>query len=384
MPATASVADLVDRRAERLEEAAQRHVLAERHAADLVVAARDLAVGRHDDLGVGDPAGLAGHVLGDADGERHAEAARLGGDRLELLARREVGGVDDVLRPQHEVERRRRARSSRVASRCRSVTTRVGTSSALVPCSPPPCTAMTSSVRPVSLPRGATTASSAIAGAVGDAAERQPVRPRGRPRRSGAEGEADLHDDPRDQDHAADAGDAGERPADLADAEAGERHAAEREREAHRLDQRVGGRAADDAPPAGSARSSAATPWNEAKITHDDDVARGSSAATSSRCPSPSQAKPKSTPCHQRVARPGDAPRAISNSAMPTNASGHQPHGGIASATRNPPPSASAGRPTRAARGAGWSTVGLCAQRCSTSSLVHRDVRDVSVSPVHQ
>ena len=35
------------------------------------------------------------------------------------------------------------------------MTTRVGTSSALVPWRPPPCTAMTSSVRPVSLPRGA-------------------------------------------------------------------------------------------------------------------------------------------------------------------------------------------------------------------------------------
>ena len=96
---------LVDRRPERLEQATQGHVLAERDAAHLVVAAGHFAVGGDDDLGVGDPTGLAGHVLGDPDRERDAEPRRLGGDELELLAGREVDGVDHVLRPQHEVER---------------------------------------------------------------------------------------------------------------------------------------------------------------------------------------------------------------------------------------------------------------------------------------
>ena len=43
-----------------------------------------------------------------------------------------------------------------VASRCRWVTSDDGTSSADVPCSPPPCTAATSSVCPVERPDGAT------------------------------------------------------------------------------------------------------------------------------------------------------------------------------------------------------------------------------------
>ena len=78
------VGDLVDGGAERVEQSAQRHVLAERHAADLVVAARHLAVGSDDHLGVGEPVVLAGHVLGDADRDRHAEAGRLAGDGGEL------------------------------------------------------------------------------------------------------------------------------------------------------------------------------------------------------------------------------------------------------------------------------------------------------------
>ena len=85
-----------------------------------------------------------------------------------------------------------------------------------------------------------------------DARERRPVRFTRRDRLDDrADGEADLQHDPREQDHATDPGDADERSADLADAHAGERHAAEREREAHRLDERVGGRSSEHAPPAG-------------------------------------------------------------------------------------------------------------------------------------
>ena len=64
-----------------------------------------------------------------------------------------------------------------------------------------------------------------------------------------AEGEADLEHDPGEEDDAADADDAGERAGRLGDAQAGERNAAERPREAQRLDERVGERPADRAPP---------------------------------------------------------------------------------------------------------------------------------------
>ena len=50
----------------------------------------------------------------------------------------------------------------RVASMWRAVTSALGTSSAEVPCSPPPCTAATSRVSPVAWPRGATDASTAM------------------------------------------------------------------------------------------------------------------------------------------------------------------------------------------------------------------------------
>ena len=77
--------DLVDRRAERLEQAAERHVLAERHDPHLLVAAGDLAVGRDDHLGVDERAvarvGRELRVDRDADRERHAEPRRLGRDQ---------------------------------------------------------------------------------------------------------------------------------------------------------------------------------------------------------------------------------------------------------------------------------------------------------------
>ena len=64
-----------------------------------------------------------------------------------------------------------------------------------------------------------------------------------------AEGDADLQHHPRDEDHAPDAGGCGERSGRLGDAEAGEGHAAEREREPQRLHERVGERADDHRPP---------------------------------------------------------------------------------------------------------------------------------------
>ncbi len=62
------------------------------------------------------------------------------------------------------------------------------------------------------------------------------------------EREPELEDQPGDEDDTAEAGDVEERAADLRDAERGERHAAEGEREAQRLGEGVGGGAADHPP----------------------------------------------------------------------------------------------------------------------------------------
>ena len=65
-----------------------------------------------------------------------------------------------------------------------------------------------------------------------------------------AEGETALEHDPGEQDDTTDADDSGERTGRLGDSQAGERHPTERPREAQRLDERVGERPTDRAPPA--------------------------------------------------------------------------------------------------------------------------------------
>ena len=217
----------------------------------------------------------------------------------------------------------------------------LGTSSARVPCSPPPWTAAMSRVAPgVAAARSddgqhehhddaggrrrtpASPASPAPAPAVDDRAER----------------EADLEHDPRQQDHAADAGHAEQRTADLADAEAGQRHAAEREREAQRLDERVRGRATDHAASARSARRARRRPWKRGEDQRRRRCSPGTVSCHIQPMPMAQPAEPEQrTPRHQR----GGACRArrrgtSSNSATPTNASGQHPHGGIDRATTNP------------------------------------------------
>ena len=123
-------ADLVDGRTQRFEHAAQRDVLAERHSTDLLVPVDDVAVRGDHDLRV-DEALAVGGVLGDADGDRRADARGLGGDVLVVQRVLERGDVDRVLRPQHEVDPASSGIVA-VASRCRCVTSDDGTSSALV------------------------------------------------------------------------------------------------------------------------------------------------------------------------------------------------------------------------------------------------------------
>ena len=86
-----------------MEEAAHRHVLAERHTAHLVVAVEHLALGGDDDLRVGEVVAV-GRVLGDAHRERRTDARRLRGDRSQFGAALEGGDVDDVLRPHHQID----------------------------------------------------------------------------------------------------------------------------------------------------------------------------------------------------------------------------------------------------------------------------------------
>ena len=112
-----------------------------------------VAVGRDDHLGI-DDAPAVGRVLGDSDGERHAEACGLGRDRW-ASSSGEAVRVDRVLRPQHEVETASSGSMVAVASRCASVTTGDGTSRRGCPAHP----ALNGGdriVSPVALPVGAT------------------------------------------------------------------------------------------------------------------------------------------------------------------------------------------------------------------------------------
>ena len=144
----------------------------------------------------------------------------------------------------------------RVASRCRSVTTRLGTSSARVPCSPPPCTATTSTI---------------LTGA------RAPRRHQGQhhdhhagPERQGGRAvePSPPHPVAINRCAATDTcstnqvsritpptrANAGERATDLRDAQRRQRHAAEREAHPPRFDQRVGGGPGHQRRPARRAR----------------------------------------------------------------------------------------------------------------------------------
>ena len=219
-----------------------------------------------------------------------------------------------------------------------------------MPCCPPPWTAAMSRVAPVSVPRGATSASTittttpAAAPNAGQSRRCAGVRSTHR-----AEREAELEHDPRQQDHAADPGHDDQRPAGLADAHAGQRHAAERPREAQRLDERVRRRAPDD-PPAPGRRD------ERGEAVEAGEHQRRGDVAGHGELPHPAHAHgqppERRTGTRATSGRRGDGstPSDSSNRATPTNASGQNPHGGIDRATRNPAPSASAGWASRLRR----------------------------------
>ena len=89
---------------ERLDQAAQRHVLAEGHAVDLVVAVDDVAVGLEGDRGVEE---VVGPVVLDHPGDQGGvQAAGLVGELVALGIVGQRVDVDHVLGPDHEVDRR--------------------------------------------------------------------------------------------------------------------------------------------------------------------------------------------------------------------------------------------------------------------------------------
>ncbi len=243
--------DLVEWCTERIEQSAQRHVLAERDAPDLVVATGDLAVRCDDDLGVGEPVGLPRDVLRDADGDRHAEAASLRSDGLELGATGEVGHVHDVLGPHDEVELVVGLdRASRLeVPLCHDRAGHVVGASAL----------LTASLNGGDVEEHASPAAPRRHGAEHDDCaggeqpsdgetpiDEHPAESSGQdPERA-----ADLEHDPRQQHDAADTNDAGEWAGRLGDAQAGQRNAPEGPREPQCFGERVGARPADRAPPA--------------------------------------------------------------------------------------------------------------------------------------
>ena len=155
VPATRVARHLVDRSAERLQQAAHRHVLAERHAPHLLVAAADRAVGQHDDLRV-DERVPADRVFGDADDDRGAEPLRLGRD----LGRARRSSRRWRRRSRSRATRRGRDRAPAFEWRRGGARRRHAALVLLarVPCGPPPCTKATSMLRPVGVPSGATTA----------------------------------------------------------------------------------------------------------------------------------------------------------------------------------------------------------------------------------
>ena len=223
------------------------------------------------------------------------------------------------------------------------MTTSLGTSSALVPCSPPPWTAAMSRNSPVPRPRrdqaedddgrGGEQPSRREADLGGRVAEAADQR---------TEGDPDLEHDPGEQDDTADANDAGDRCGGLGDPEAGERNPAEWPHEAQRLGQCVGEWSSDRAPPrpaspARRRRGRARRPFVAAKYP-------GAVSCHIHAIPVASQAKAKTNPSRKRRRRDGRSPTASSKTAMPMNASGHHPHGGSARATRRPPARATSAR----------------------------------------
>ena len=291
------VGHLVDRRAERLEQAAQRHVLAERHPPHLVVAADDRRpYGVTTTWALMNAPRPSGDVLGDADGDRHTEPARLGRDRGVLGAGLEVVDVDDVLRPDDEVEVGVGLDRAAVASRWRSVTSRLGTSRALVPCSPPPCTAaIVERSAGVVAARGdhgdgddeherhhGGDAAAAASGRTARHASRLDAAP---PR-----AHADLEHDPREQDHAPDRGRCRQRAAGLGDAEAwraARRRTGTRTATPRPACGRAGG---DDRPPHARSSSARRVPGRSARRRRASRVTTGGDVARHGELPHPAHA----------------------------------------------------------------------------------------------
>jgi hypothetical protein len=242
--------DLLDRCAERIEDAAQRHVLAERHPAHLHVLVDDVAAGSDDDLGV-DP-----RILGDTDSEWRVQAIGLGDDVEIHVGSVEHRDVDRVLGPEDEVEIGvvgDRSGRGEVAlgdqARRHLECTRALLATAL-------------DGGDVQLLAGVLSAGSHDAqhqdrddGEQRDRAVRSATGPRPEParecrdtRRRARQREPQLEHHPGQQDDAADPDHAHQRAADLRHAHRGERDPTEREREPHRLDQRMS-RWSPDHPP---------------------------------------------------------------------------------------------------------------------------------------
>ena len=226
VPAHGVAGHQVGGRAERLEQPAQRHVLAERDPAHLVVAAGDLAVAASTITCALVKWSPASSVMPTAKGapSRAASAATSASSGLVGEAR------STSMTFSGQTTRSTGLGDRRVAARWRSNTSRGSVSMARVPCGPPPCTKATVSESPVSWPDGATAPSDEHHG---DRGEHGCLAPRSLPRRSqraaGEEGE------PRDEDDAAQPGRLAQRAGGLADAQRRQRHATEGEDEADRL-----------------------------------------------------------------------------------------------------------------------------------------------------
>ena len=245
-----------------------------------------------------------------------------------------------------------------MASRCRSVTSRGGTSRALVPCSPPPCTAATLRISPVADPRGAIAASttttaitpSPIAACGAERTERpSPAVDRAtwRPMSTSDMPSWNTTQVSRITPPTRTTPTSGPPTCDMPIVARGTPPNGNENRSAS-ASVCAAGRPITRHDPTGA--TSSARRWKQANTAAATKYP-GSVSCTIQAIPRYIHPAPKRKPSSIRWRRDGASPSATSNSITPTIARGQKPHGGIDSATSVPAPSASAGRAIRSRTG---------------------------------
>ena len=315
--------------AERLEQPPQRHVLAERHPVHLVVAVDDLAVGVVGDRVVGEVLGPG--VLDDAGDQRRVE--RRGPARPARGPPRDVSSSSTSTTSSGHTTRSTGVSTSSLASRWRSNTSRSSVFHARVPCGP---AALHERDPQLTAGRGARGPTAAADHGEHDDGAATPAASQRRAT-SAASATPAITVTSTSSSDAAEAQHRRQRSGHLAHGQARQRDAAERPRPAQQLGQGDGAGQGQPAAGRGGGHDGDGQAEQGGVGDRGDDVARAPSCRSSRPATARTGPGRPAAPRRNRAQR-GRSAISRSRHGEPTNASGHQPHGGRAAASSTPVP----------------------------------------------